>query len=90
VRSSYRAAEVFLRSLLRGKDGAASDDAHVEATLASRLEHARREAARVSAELGGAGSMEIPLDAPLDAHKIPLDVRDRDARLVPASSLVRR
>jgi len=43
VRSSYRAAEVFLRSLL-GEGG--------EAMLGERLAVARREAARVTAEIG--------------------------------------
>jgi lipoic acid synthetase len=49
VRSSYKAAEVFLQSLLRGGRG---DSRSVEEALDERLATARREAARVTAELG--------------------------------------
>jgi lipoic acid synthetase len=45
VRSSYKAAEVFLHGVLRGEDA-------VKAALDERLAVAHREAARVSAELG--------------------------------------
>lgn len=52
VRSSYKAGEVFVRSLL-GRDEAPPPAAGgVEALLDERLSVARREAARVSAELG--------------------------------------
>jgi lipoyl synthase len=50
VRSSYRAAEVFLRSLLGGGVEGAVAYGTVDAELSARLETARREAARVSAE----------------------------------------
>jgi len=82
VRSSYKAAEVFLRSLLRG-----SDDAGVQAELDTRLEQARREAARVTAELGAHPGPPRTFDVPLESQKIPFEVRDG---LVPAASLVRR
>jgi lipoic acid synthetase len=80
VRSSYRAAEVFLRSLLRteGKVDEASaelNDAAVKAELEERLFVAKREAARVSLALGvPAGALE----------------EKANPTLVPASSLVRR
>ncbi|KYF60650.1 lipoyl synthase [Sorangium cellulosum] len=88
VRSSYKAAEVFVRSLI-DRDGAAlpagapaSDGAagaaQVEALLEERLAVARREAARLTAELDP--DEPRPLDA---APASP-------ARLVPAASLVRR
>jgi lipoyl synthase len=89
VRSSYKAAEVFVRSVLGGAaphdggaDGARRDAVGV--LLEERLTVARREAARVSAELDPAD-----LDAAL-SHGAP-DAAPRDtARLVPAASLVRR
>ncbi|WP_437289598.1 lipoyl synthase [Sorangium sp. So ce406] len=90
VRSSYKAAEVFVRSLIDRNDaalpdGAASvgadgvaDAAQVEALLEERLAVARREAARLTAELDP--------DEPR-----PLDpASTSSARLVPAASLVRR
>src|SRR5262245_60021101 len=85
VRSSYRAAEVFLRTLL-GVAGdpsktdaapSAHDPKWVEAMLAERLAQARREAARVSAELGP------HLRAPVEPAPTPA------SGLVSASSLVR-
>ena len=76
VRSSYRAAEVFLRSLLRDKGGEGGD---VQAELDARLDVARREAARVSMELGASPSGEISLGTKAES-----------AGLVPAASLVRR
>ncbi len=92
VRSSYRAAEVFLRSLLGGASSEATpalaaqaDPRWVETMLGERLSLARREAARVSAEIG-----------PPDIHEPPLLDPDHSAAstaapaLVPASSLVRR
>jgi lipoic acid synthetase len=84
VRSSYRAAEVFLRSLagkgpLEGEDGArAHDHRWVDGMLAERVDRARREAARVVAELGDGGGE----GAPPAFHT--------DPGLVPAASLVRR
>lgn len=50
VRSSYKAAEVFLRSLLDGTDAGAD----IEAKLEARLQRAREEAARVVASHGAA------------------------------------
>lgn len=91
VRSSYKAAEVFVRSLIdRSGDapsaGAQAGDApagaaQVEALLEERLAVARREAARLTAEL--APDEPRPLDAPTAASAGP-------ARLVPAASLIRR
>ncbi|WP_437652338.1 lipoyl synthase [Sorangium sp. So ce1182] len=92
VRSSYKAAEVFVRSLMdRSGPGlpAASDGvpdgaagaAHVEALLEERLAVARREAARLSAELPP--DEPHPLDAVTAASATP-------TQLVPATSLVRR
>jgi lipoyl synthase len=84
VRSSYRAAEVFLRSLLGGGEGPAldgkADPAWIEAALGERLSIARREAARVTAEIG-----EPP--GQVSGH---LDPSPPARGLVPASSLVRR
>lgn len=77
VRSSYKAAEAFLRGLLGARPGdAAAPYGHVDALILERLAAARREAARVAEELG-AESAE-PRDRP------PAE------RLVPAQSLVRR
>ncbi|WP_437625004.1 lipoyl synthase [Sorangium sp. So ce1151] len=92
VRSSYKAAEVFVRSLMdrsgpglpAAPDGApdgAAGAAHVEALLEERLAVARREAARLSAEL--APDEPHPLDAVTAASGPP-------TQLVPATSLVRR
>ena len=92
VRSSYKAAEVFVRSLMDrggaappagasapGEDPAGA--ASIEALLEERLAVARREAARLTAEL----DPDEPgrLGAPATASSSP-------ARLVPAASLVRR
>ena len=94
VRSSYRAAEVFLRSLLdRGEQeagGHAHDTRWVDAMLAERVETARREAARVAAELGApapeeTGAPFLPLPAP---HAAPPSTPA--SGLFPAASLVRR
>jgi lipoyl synthase len=77
VRSSYRAAEVFLRSLLgEGRREGASGGSGVAEALAERQEVARREAARVSVELG---TPTAPIARP-----------PRDAGLLPAGALVRR
>ncbi|WP_437601442.1 lipoyl synthase [Sorangium sp. So ce590] len=91
VRSSYKAAEVFVRSLIDrdpaelsagAPAGAApAGAAHVEALLEERLAVARREAARLSAEL--APDEPFPPDGPAAASASP-------AQLVPAASLVRR
>jgi lipoic acid synthetase len=85
VRSSYKAAEVFVRSLLGARsndDGSGAGalatagvhggklDAEVEALLAARRDEAKRRAT----ELGGEAELEAPLPA----------------GLVPASQLVRR
>ena len=77
VRSSYRAAEVFLRGLLGpGRAGAVDDGRDpVSVELEARLETARREAARVSAEMAGPG------------EAAPADPGAR--ALLPASSLIR-
>lgn len=77
VRSSYKAAEAFLRGVLGARpDGGADPYGHVDAVLLDRLAAARREAARVAGELGTEG-------AALRDHA-PAE------RLVPAESLVRR
>jgi lipoic acid synthetase len=76
VRSSYRAAEVFLRSVL---GPAASGSAkEVEAALEDRLQLARREAARVAADVDPA---EPWRGAPAG---------EREAKLLEPSSLIRR
>ncbi|WP_437319084.1 lipoyl synthase [Sorangium sp. So ce385] len=89
VRSSYKAAEVFVRSLVDRRPSAPQDGApageapagaHVEALLEERLAVARREAARIEAELAPDDEPR-PLGAPASAPA---------ARLVPAASLVRR
>lgn len=77
VRSSYKAAEVFIRSVLLG-DG---DDAEAERMVAERVARAREEAARVAAEVG----VERPVG---EAHLASELVADR--RVVPADRLVRR
>lgn len=77
VRSSYKAAEVFIRSALRGHDGA-EDGAGM--LLDERLSVAQREAARVAAELGPEPEAQGAADA------APM----RDAPLIPAESLLRR
>ncbi|MGK3991117.1 lipoyl synthase [Sorangium sp. So ce136] len=94
VRSSYKAAEVFVRSLMdrsgpglpAASAGAPAGDgvvgaAQIEALLEERLAVARREAARLSAEL--APDEPRPLDAVTAASASP-------TQLVPATSLVRR
>ncbi len=77
VRSSYKAAEAFLRGLLGARPGeGATPYGHVDAVLLERLATARREASRVAGELGEeAGAL---------AGSAPAE------RLVPAESLVRR
>jgi lipoic acid synthetase len=82
VRSSYRAAEVFVRSLL-GSAGAVEDGAAeaVQAALDNRLAMARREAARVVAEAQ-------PPDPVLAWHGSPDGTRSE--KLLDPSSLIRR
>lgn len=79
VRSSYKAAEVFLKGVLRG-DGPASDR-DVSQALEERLERARREAARVAAA--------YPAEAPSGADS-PVASDATTSELVPAARLVRR
>jgi lipoic acid synthetase len=55
VRSSYKAAEVFVRALLDGAEGGAG----VESELAERLERARREAARHAEPTGEPGLVPV-------------------------------
>jgi lipoic acid synthetase len=52
VRSSYRAAEVFVKSIANGDGASGLPNDQVGAALAERVERARREAARVNDELG--------------------------------------
>ena len=53
VRSSYKAAEAVLRGLLGARtEAGATPYGHVDALLLERVATARREAARVTAELG--------------------------------------
>ncbi len=77
VRSSYKAAEAFLRGLLGSQpreDG--TPYGHVDAMLLERLATARREAARVANEIGG------------EARQ--LQGAGVSEHLLPAASLVRR
>jgi lipoic acid synthetase len=94
VRSSYKAAEVFLKSLLR--DGGSAESS-VEEALDERLATARREAARVTAELGelelglndsGLPGNDLASMRSLASLSSPPPARSGEA-LVPASSLVR-
>jgi lipoic acid synthetase len=85
VRSSYRAAEVFLRGVLGSRESLgspASWTAGLAQHLDERLATARREAARVNAELG----------EPADTEHAPLleDAPAPPPALVPTSSLIRR
>ncbi len=87
ARSSYRAAEVFLRSLLAAPDGEGAEGViggDVDGALARRLETARRAAAAVSAELGAE-----PAQSPVWWGRGE-DAREASTPLVAASSLVRR
>jgi lipoic acid synthetase len=81
VRSSYKAAEVFVRSVLRP-----GDPAGAEQVLADRLERARAAAARV------AGDAAPATDSELVARGAVTVLRDaaESAGLLPASLLVRR
>ena len=82
VRSSYRAAEVFLRTFLDPTEEAPSghDARVIDSLLADRVARARREAARVESELGPSGTAEA----------LSLPTAARGSGLVPASTLVRR
>jgi lipoyl synthase len=90
VRSSYRAAEGFVRALLDRRDDG-HDPERVSAVLRERLVAARQGAQRVSAalgegELGEGASGGLQVAQPV-AHFTP---ESRAAGLVPAASLVRR
>jgi lipoyl synthase len=92
VRSSYRAAEVFVRSLLTGE---VSDPAKIDAALHARLEEARRGAQRVSLSLGEEGpQLAPPADRPAGAGAADrpgsAGAGGSGSGLVPAGSLVRR
>jgi lipoic acid synthetase len=83
VRSSYRAAEVFLRSLLGPATAERPHDPRwVDAMLADRVATARREAARVSAELGAPDARPGPA--------VDFRTFSPEPGLLPASSLVSR
>ncbi|HMY19089.1 MAG TPA: lipoyl synthase [Polyangium sp.] len=79
VRSSYRAAEVFLRGILRAGGAQEASEERVQAELDARMDVAKREARRIAAEMG---------DETVPELAIP-DVGGTSG-LVPASSLVRR
>jgi lipoic acid synthetase len=80
VRSSYRAAEVFLRGILRSGRGHAVDGHGVQTALDARMDVARREARRVATDMGEEEAVP-PLAIP--------DGRGASG-LLPVSSLVRR
>lgn len=96
VRSSYKAAEVFLHSLLRGGDGHGGrsvEEASVEEALKERLATARREADRVAVELGELGELGGAAAGELASvlagrTGVPADVLSGEG-LLPASALVR-
>jgi len=93
VRSSYKAAEVFLQSLLRGGQGP-GDGRSVEEALDERLATARREAARVTAELGELGAPGGDLASMLartsgGAAELSSGAARSGEALLPASALVR-
>ncbi|MFO0763161.1 MAG: lipoyl synthase, partial [Byssovorax sp.] len=79
VRSSYRAAEVFVRSLLGEPGGEGETAEKVEALLGARLAEARQAAARVTAAIGAPEGL-IRRDSTLDT----------EGALIPTASLVRR
>ena len=81
VRSSYKAAEVFVRGVLRSEEGTREE--HASALLDERLAVARREAARVEAELGE----HVPPAAAFAEHAPAAPPADS---LIPASALIRR
>lgn len=79
VRSSYRAAEVFLRGHLRAGGAATPDADGIQTQLEARMDVARRAAQRVAAEMGQEAGSELPIAQVEGA-----------SGLVPVSSLVRR
>lgn len=79
VRSSYRAAEVFLRGILRAGGGHVPNEDGVQAELDARMDVAKRAAQRIAAEMG---DETVPL--------LPVPAGASVSGLVPASSLVRR
>ena len=81
VRSSYKAAEVFVRSMLRPGDPAAAAE-----LLASRLDEARTAAARVASASVPGTTSELAAQAAVTV------LRDAaaGAGLLPANALVRR
>jgi lipoic acid synthetase len=81
VRSSYRAAEVFLRSLLERGEGTAwgHDPRRVDAMLAERMDRARREAARVASEDRAAAS-RLAQPVPFPPGLVPAASLSRGAR----------
>jgi lipoic acid synthetase len=92
VRSSYKAAEVFLHSLLRGGGAERAPRRSVAEALDERLATARREAARVTAELGeiegSSGGDLASMLARSQSAGAPVEGRPGEA-LLPASALVR-
>jgi lipoic acid synthetase len=82
VRSSYRAAEAFVRSLLGSTDRAQQGQGLVQAVLDDRLAVARREALRLAAQSQPA---EVA-----DAWHSSLDGGASAEKLLDPSSLVRR
>lgn len=91
VRSSYKAGEVFLHSVL--KDGPYAQKkpaAEIGALLDSRLETARREAARVAAELSESGeSGELSQLDPQHPWN-PIQAHAEQGSLIRPESLIRR
>jgi lipoic acid synthetase len=84
VRSSYKAAEVFVRSTLRpGHDG----DAEVEAALSSRIARARSEASRIAADALVTGVALPGADA---GAALPLSEAHLASALIPAAALRRK
>jgi len=84
VRSSYKAAEVFVRSTLRpGHDG----DAEVEAELSSRIARAQSEASRIAADARLTG---VALTGVADGAALPLSEAHLAGALIPAAALRRK
>jgi lipoic acid synthetase len=79
VRSSYRAAEVFLRGILRPGEARSVEADDVQAALDKRMDVAKREAQRVAVELGDETVPALAISESTSA-----------SGLVPVSSLVRR
>jgi len=78
VRSSYKAAEVFIRGMLKGGEG------EHEKLIAERVATARREAARVAASLGASTPPRG------EAHAAASILGGQEGNFVPASRLLRR